>query len=219
MGIASRFKSFGGRHPRYHKGDVLFDSNEPKTTELKVLSNAVYEVEVVGGGGAAAIRGQYDDRGYGWGGGSGGAFVGVYRILDGVHSITVGKTPNNTKPQGGNTNTLNPDDTTKYSSKIEGYVEVGGGGAGTTSGVGTAGEAPKFTIEPMEKTLNTAGKAGVYGSGGKGSSIPPATCSGGDSVYEGHGKGQGCVVSEYASSRRWIDGTNGYVKITYRGME
>ena len=219
MGIASRFKSFGGRHPRYHKGDVLFESNEPQTTELNVLSNAVYEVEVVGGGGAAAIRGVYDDKGYGWGGGSGGAFVGVYRIVNGVRNITVGKTPNNKKGQGGNTNTINPDDTTKYSSKIEGYVEAGGGGSGTTSGVGSAGAAPTYTIEPMKKTLESAGNAGNYNYGGKGSSWPPAHCEGGASVYEGYGKGQGCVTSEYAGARYWKDGTNGYVKITYKGME
>ena len=219
MGIASRFKSFGGRHPRYHKGDVLFESNKPETTELNILSNAVYKVELVGGGGAAAILGRYDDKGYGWGGGSGGAFVGVYRLKNGIRSITVGKTPNNTKPQGGNTNTINPDDTTKYSSIIDGYVEIGGGGSGTTSGVGSGGATATLISEPMSIELNLAGNAGSYNYGGKGSSWPPATCAGGNSVYNGHGKGQGCVTSEYAGARYWINGTDGYVKITYEGME
>lgn len=192
---------------------VIFESSEPNTYMLNINESGLYEVTMVGGGGAAAIKSVYDDKGYGWSGGSGGAMSGTFIIPKGNYEVVVGSANNNTKAQGSNIATLNPDDTTTHDTYITGVARVGGGGSGTTSGAGVAGASATYEIEPMKTTLNTIGNAGVYGSGGKGSSIPPKTCAGGDSVYEGHGKGQGCVTSEYASSRKWIDGTNGYVKI------
>jgi hypothetical protein len=158
------------------------------------------------------MRGVYDDRGYGWSGGSGGAFVGEFELAAGTYSVTVGSANNNTKGQGGNTNTMNPDDTSTHDSYITGIVRVGGGGAGTTSGVGAAGAAATLEIEPLKTELNTKGNAGAYGSGGKGSGAN-WTHNGAASVYKGYGKGQGCSTSEYSSRRYWIAGTNGYVKI------
>ena len=201
----------------YKEGEVIYESAAAGTEILKLEATGIYKIECVGGSGAAAIRGVYDDKGYGWGGGSGGAFVGNTVMTKGKYDITVGKANANTKGQGGNSATLNPADTTKYPSIISGIVECGGGGAGTTSGVGAAGAAPIFYKDPISIELNSAGNPGKYNYGGKGSSWPPATCAGGDSVYEGYGKGQGCVTSEYAGSRRWIAGTGGFVRITYVG--
>lgn len=219
MGMKSRFKPFGGRHPRYTKGDVLFESSEPQITAYDILSNAIYEVEVVAGGGPAAMQGVYDDRGYLATGGSGSAFVGVFRIENGLRNITVGKTANNTTPQTSNTQTSNPTDTTKYGSIIEGVVETfGGGAAAVRTTPGAAGETPVLYKEAIETTLSSEGNPGTYGSGGVGSGAN-FTANGGASVYKGYGAGQGGSTSEYAARRYWINGTDGYVKITYMGME
>ena len=173
-----------------------------------------YEITCVGGGGAAAMRGVYDDKGYGWGGGSGGAVRGLFTLPAGTYSVTVGSANNNATAQTSNSQTSNPSDTTTHDSSIQGVVVCGGGGSGhyNTSYVGAAGSAPVFTIQPSTVTLNTAGNAGSYNSGGKGSAAA-ATCAGGASVYAGYGQGQGCKTSEYASKRSWINGTSGYVRI------
>ena len=193
--------------------NILLDTSTPGTYTV-TLAAGDYEVVCVGAGGPAAMRGVYDDKGYGWGGGSGGAFKGVFTLTAGSYTVVVGSANNNTTAQSGNTQTLNPSDTTTHDSSIDGVVICGGGGAGhyNTDYVGAAGAAPVLSLVPVSTVLNTAGNAGSYNSGGKGSAAA-ATCAGGDSVYAGYGRGQGCKTSEYASKRSWINGTNGYVKI------
>jgi hypothetical protein len=119
----------------------VFESESAGTFNVVLDKSGKYRISIVGGGGAAAMKGVYDDRGYGWSGGSGGAFVGEFELNAGTYSVTVGSANNNTKGQGGNTNTMNPSDTSTHDSYITGIVRVGGGGAGTTSGVGAAGAA------------------------------------------------------------------------------
>lgn len=191
---------------------TLFESETAGTYSVDIPEDSIARVTLVGGGGAAAIRGVYDDRGYGWSGGSAGAYRGIFALPKGTYNVTVASANNNTSGQGGNTATLNPSDTSTHDSYISGVIRVGGGGAGTTSGVGAAGAAATFEITPMETLLNSAGKAGAYGSGGKGSGAN-ATMQGGASVYKNYGAGQGCSTSEYAARRYWIDGTGGFVKI------
>lgn len=192
----------------------LFESATGGTYEVTIPEDTNVRVTMVGGGGAAAIRGVYDDKGYGWSGGSGGAFIGTFALPKGTYSVTVGSANNNTKGQGGNSATLNPTDLTTHDSYIDGVVRVGGGGSGhyNSSYVGAAGAAATFDIEPLSITMNKAGNAGTSGSGGKGSAAAK-TVSGGASVWGGYGKGQGCKTSEYASKRGWINGTGGYVRI------
>lgn len=214
MLLHARTNKLISRNEYYTNEELVFESNVAGTYSHNLKTSGVYEVAVVGGSGAAAMRGVYDDRGYGWSGGSGGAFVGTFVLNQGTYNIVVGKANTNTAGQGGNTNTMNPSDTTKYPSSISGVVTAGGGGSGTTSGVGAAGDAPTLTIQPLTTSLNTKGNAGAYGSGGKGSG-PNWTHNGAASVYEGHGKGQGCSTSEYAGRRYWIAGTPGYVRIKY----
>lgn len=204
------------RDRKFDKEQIIFESSSATTTSID-LDNGIYDIVCVGGGGAAAMRGVYDDRGYGWGGGSGGAFVGRVSLPAGTYTITVGSANNNTKPQGGNTNTLNPDDMTTHDSSISDVVICGGGGSGHYSPnyVGAAGAAPIIDDSIIiSTTLNSAGNAGNYNSGGKGSAAP-AVCAGGASVYNDYGRGQGCRTSEYAFNRSWINGSNGYVKIVY----
>lgn len=201
------------RDRAYEKGQTVFESAAGKEQQI-FFDAGVYDIYCIGGGGAAGMRGVYDDRGYGWGGGSGGGFIGRITISEGTRKVVVGSANNNAKPQGGNTNTLNPDDMTTHDSYIEGVLRCGGGGAGSTSGVGAAGAAPVFDIQPISSTLNRAGNAGSYNSGGKGSA-PAAYCAGGASIYENYGTGQGCYTSEYSARRSWVDGTAGYMKIVY----
>lgn len=191
---------------------TYFESAVGGDYSVTLNKDSLVRITCIGGGGAAAMKGVYDDRGYGWTGGSGGGFIGTFQLSKGTYGITVGSANNNTKGQGGNTNTMNPSDTSTHDSYITGIVRVGGGGAGTTSGVGAAGKAATLDIEPLSIELNTAGNAGAYGSGGKGSGAN-WTHNGAASVYKGYGKGQGCSTSEYASRRYWIAGTAGYIKI------
>lgn len=202
----------------YKADQVILEKSAAGTYTVNLAKAGLYEITVVGGGGAAAMRGVYDDKGYGWGGGSGGAFVGTFVLERGTYTAVVGKANNNTTAQSGNSQTSNPTDTGTYGSSLSGVVSVGGGGAGhyNTSYVGAAGAAATLTMTPVSTTLNTAGNAGSSGSGGKGSAAA-ATVNGGASVYNGYGAGQGCKTSEYASKRSWINGTAGYVKIVYKG--
>ena len=196
------------------KYEKLLDTATAGTYEITVSEESIAKVICVGAGGAAAMRGVYDDKGYGWSGGSGGAFEGTFQLPAGTYKVVVGSANNNTTAQSGNTQTLNPTDTSTHDSYIEGVVRCGGGGSGHYSSnyVGAAGAAPSFTIQPLTTTLSTAGKAGNSGSGGVGSDSA-VVVNGGASVYNGYGKGQGCGVSEYAAKRYWINGTGGYVKI------
>ena len=194
--------------------ETIFESSTGGTYSVNIPTQGRYEITCVGGGGAAAMRGVYDDKGYGWGGGSGGAFKGIFELNAGSYTVVVGSANNNTTAQSGNTQTLNPTDTTTHDSYVQGVVTCGGGGSGhyNTSYVGEAGAAPVFSIMPESTTINSAGNAGFYNSGGKGSAAA-AVCAGGASVYLDYGRGQGCRTSEYASKRSWINGTNGYVRI------
>lgn len=204
------------RDRKFDKEQVVFESSSATTTSID-LDNGIYDIICVGGGGAAAMRGVYDDRGYGWGGGSGSAFVGRVSLPAGTYTITVGSANNNTKVQSSDTQTSNPTDTTTHDSSISGVVICRGGGSGhyNPSYVGAAGASPIIDSSIIvSTTLNSAGKAGSYNSGGKGSAAA-AVCNGGASVYNSYGRGQGCRTSEYARKRSWINGTNGYVKIVY----
>lgn len=194
--------------------ETVFESSTGGSYTVNLEATGKYEITCVGGGGAAAMRGVYDDKGYGWGGGSGGVYKGIFNLAAGSYNVIVGAANNNTKAQSGNTQTLNPSDTTTHDSSISGVLTCGGGGAAhyNTSYVGAAGAAPVFYIMPESTTLNSAGRAGSYNSGGKGSAAA-ATCAGGASVYLDYGRGQGCKTSEYAAKRSWINGTNGYVRI------
>lgn len=203
------------RDRRFNKGETVFEKQIGGTYTVE-LDSGLYDVICVGGGGAAAMLGRYDDKGYGRGGGSGGAFIGRFSIPHGIYNVVVGTANNNATPQTSNTQKSNPTDTTTHDSYIEGIVRAGGGGSASIdpNWNGAAGAASVLSLTPVSTTLNTAGNEGVYNTGGKGSS-PAAVCAGGASVYNDFGRGQGCKTSEYANRRSWIDGTSGYVKIVY----
>ena len=192
------------------KTDFLTMLETTTTTTLNIPVDGNYRLILVGGGGAAAMRGQYDDRGYGWTGGSGGAFEGNIDIPAGTYNFVVGTANNNTIAQTANSQTSNPSDTSTHDTYIDGVVRVGGGGnARADSYVGAAGKAATFTIQPTYIVMNKQGNAGTSGNGGKGSGAN-WTGNGGASVYKDYGKGQGCSTSEYANRRYWINGTGGY---------
>ncbi len=198
----------------FGNSSILFENSTPGTYTVNIPFTGDYEITCVGGGGAAAMYGRYDDKGYGRGGGSGGAVRGVFTLPAGTYDITVGSANNNTIAQTSNTQYSQPVDTTTHDSSVNGVVVCGGGGSAhiDPNWNGAAGAAPVFTILPDSVTLNSAGNEGSYNYGGKGSAAA-ATCAGGASVYLDYGRGQGCKTSEYASKRSWINGTDGYVRI------
>jgi hypothetical protein len=200
----------------YANGEVLFETSIAGNYSINLYKDIKAKVYIVGGGGPAALRGVYDDRGYGWGGGSGGGFIGVFELKQGDYNIVVAKVNNNTTAQSSHSQTSNPTDKNRYGSKIDGVVEVGGGGAASTAGVGVGGDNATLHIIPISTELNSKGNSGSYNSGGKGSQAA-AYCAGGKSVYESYGTGQGCYTSEYSNARRWVNGSAGYVKIVIVG--
>lgn len=202
----------------YPIDEIVFESNIAGEYSVNIIGGGKYEITCVGGGGPAALRGVYDDRGYGWGGGSGSAFKGIFYLTSGTYNLVVASANNNTIRQTSNSQTSNPPDETTHDSYINGVLLCPGGGFGhyAPSHVGAGGTIPELTLEPISIELNTNGNDGKYNSGGKGSA-PSALCAGGISVFENHGTGQGCKTSEYAHGRSWIDGTNGYIKIVYIG--
>lgn len=201
---------------KYVNGDVIFETSIAGNYSINLYKDIKVKVYIVGGGGAAAMRGVYDDRGYGWGGGSGGGYIGVFELKQGDYNIVVGKANNTTTVQSGNSQTSDSTDRNTYGSKINGVVEVGGGAAATIDNVGVGGANATLHIVPISTEMNTKGNSGSYNSGGKGSS-GAATYNGGASVYGGYGKGQGGTTGEYASYRTWKNGTAGYVKIVVMG--
>lgn len=202
---------------RYEENDVIFETSIAGNYSINLYKDIQAKVYIVGAGGAAAMRGVYDDRGYGWGGGSGGGYIGVFNLKQGDYNIVVGKANNNTKVQSGNSQTSDTTDRNTYGSKISGVVEVGGGGAATiATGVGVGGDNATLHIVPVSTEMNTRGNPGTYGVGGKGSS-GPGYYYGGASVYQDYGKGQGGTTGEYAGYRTWRNGTDGYVKIVVMG--
>ena len=200
----------------YVNGEVLFETSIAGNYSINLYKDVKAKVYIVGGGGAAALRGVYDDRGYGWGGGSGGGFIGVFNLKQGDYNIIVAKANNNTTAQTSHSQTSNPTNKTTYSSQIKDVVEVGGGTSASTSGVGGGGDNATLHIIPTSIEMNSKGNSGSYNSGGKGSQAS-AYCAGGKSVYEGYGAGQGCYTSEYSGGRWWVNGTDGYVKIVIVG--
>ena len=200
------------RTRNYYKS--IFETEVGGTYTVSIPPAEKCRITLVGGGGAAAIRGVYDDKGYGWGGGSGGAMVAEFVVPPGDYEVVVGTANNNAQSQGGNSTTRNPLDATTHDSYITGIARVGGGGSGhyNPSYVGAAGAAPTYEIEPLTVMLASEGNVGKYNSGGKGSA-GAATCAGGASVYWGYGTGQGCKTSEYANKRSWINGSAGFCRI------
>lgn len=196
----------------YYK--TIFESSEAGKHKLSLQDDSIVLVTLVGGGGAAAMRGVYDDRGYGWSGASGSYYSGEFFLSAGVYDIEIASANNNTKGQGGDTNTINPSDTSTHDTKILNVITVKGGGSGyySPNTVGIDGGNAVFEIQPLKTFVDRTGKNGASGSGGKGSGSN-WTHDGGESIYMGYGKGQGCSTSEYAARRRWIAGTGGYAKI------
>ena len=200
----------------YAKGQTIYESETAGKRDI-YFDSGIYDVILVGGCGQAAMRGIYDDRGYGSGGGSGGAFVGRVKMPQGTYTVTVGKANNNPTPQAGNSQNLPPTDTTIYNTSIGNLIIAGGGGSASAyNSVGAAGATPIIdaSVTVVKTTLSKAGNAGHYNSGGKGSDAP-AYCAGGASVYNNYGTGQGCRTSEYANNRSWVAGSGGYIKIVY----
>ena len=184
----------------HKRGEVLFESNTPGSYEYTILKGGVFEVYCIGSGGKAVATPVYDDIGYLATGGSGGGFIGKFRLGAGKRSITIGAL----EGLGG--------------SSVSGIVSVGGGGNGVARLTpGAAGAAPTLSMTPLSTTLNTAGNQGKSGTGGKGGSIAPVKLSGGASVYQEYGQGGDGQASEYWQQCYTNPPKAGYVKIVYLG--
>ena len=209
MGLVCRFQPFGGRHPRYHAGDVLFESNQPQTKDIEVLSNAIYEVAVIGagGGGGGGTYGSHHKH-PGGGGGSGAGFVAVMRLQPGTYQLTVGAGG----AGGKQTNSSAPAGSSGTASLLvfgdDALVSAGGGegGAGAQNGRYTNGGTLTLgdNLEIKETKVSADGNDVEH--------VDIAT--GGAAVYETYGAGGNGVYKEAGTK-----GGDGYIKISYVGME
>jgi hypothetical protein len=185
---------------RYEKGQVLFESTNPQTTNFTISETIDANVFVVAGGGGAA----------GWnpksvGGGSGSGYIGRIIIPAGTYSIAVGA--------GAGGRNIDSDGSTLTAgtggqSKI-GDLVITYGGAGGCVGRdhfqgGEGGGMPTVNASIVTTNLRVAGNAG--------SRIYSGSAPGGNSVYGGYGTG-GSAVSGSGKS-----GTSGYVKIVFLGV-
>lgn len=182
-------------------GTVLFDNATPGTYSI-TLPAGTYEVYVIAGGGGASATKSGRSR-YGSGGGSGSGFIGYIKITKQTLNIIVGKGGQGSFVQWSNTKGENGDNSSignlvvAYGGQSN-YSESGAGGAG--------GAAPTITTTVVSQTLNRAGNTGQYR--GNTEQAP-----GGASLYNGYGGGGMAGADQYYAN----PGTNGYVKIIYRG--
>lgn len=177
---------------------VVFKSNVP---QLKTVSFAdgYYTVKVIGAGGGAG-GGSYGDghKHAGNGGGSGAGFVGVIR-LSGNKNIKVGsKGMGGTNGRKGGNSGYDGED-----SYIGNVIKAGGGKKGAGARSGSAGAGGTLTLNATIKSY-TVSSNGNAGSGERG----------GAALVDSYGKGGNGVYKETGSA-----GNNGYIEITYYGVE
>ena len=159
--LCKKFILISGSSP-YTPGQVLINSDSGTVpSSIEILSNGIYELRLVGGGGNAYALGS----GLGWTGGSSGAFVGQIKLTKGIYTVRKGALG------GGN-------------SVFGDATSQGGGNAGATA-VGAAGAKPTipYTIETssIHRAGNTGAKANlmvgasggapVYGNYGRGAPV------------------------------------------------
>lgn len=191
-------------------GTVLFDNATPGTYSL-TLPAGTYEVYVIAGGGGASAR-RYVRNRNGSGGGSGSGFIGYIRITSKISAeIAVGAGGTGAFTQG-YAAVKGADGGNSY---IGGLVTCYGGKAresnysgqyNDAAGGGAGGAAPTINTTIVSQTLNRAGNVGQ-------SRTNTEQAPGGASIYNNYGGGGMAGADQYYAN----PGTNGYVKIIYRG--
>ena len=193
----------------YNENQVLFESSTAGTYELDILIDGIYEVYVIGGGTGSGSRnfGMSPARICTLTGSSGAGFIGEIQISKGKYNIIVGNKSNGVGYDGRSSMTINNAGNSSIGDLIISYGGTGGW-ATNYSDYSTCkgGSVPTINTTIISQTLNTKGNNGVHydGSGG---------ASGGASVYGGYGKGGDANYDDFANA-----GTNGYVKIVYKGL-
>lgn len=187
----------------YKPETVLFESATPGTYNIEILGKGKYEVHCIaaGGGGVSymIVMGGGANRGPRYtrsAGGSGSGFIGTVVLDKGFYPLTVGA--------GGNRTESNGQAGTGGNSSIANSIITFGGTGGNKGHNGTGGQAPQIAVKMISVALNSPGNGGTGGCTGSKDSI---AAYGGTSIYNGYGAGGG------SSS----NGTNGYIKIIYKG--
>lgn len=191
----------GGINDPYKKETVLFESATPGTYNIEILGKGKYEVYCIaaGGGGLSYILHAGSNRKpkiTQTAGGSGSGFIGTVVLDKGFYLLTVGA--------GGNRIESNGTAGTGGNSSIANSVVAFGGTGGKMLGNGNGGQNSQVTVKVISTRLNSPGNGGTGGCSGASSST---AAYGGASVYNGYGAGGG----------HRSNGTNGYIKIIYKG--
>lgn len=218
------------REREYYSGQVIFEKNTKGGRILDVLYDGIYQITCVGCGGKAAVTSIYDDRGYIATGGSGAAFIGEVELTKKRYYIRIREDYSLV------TDNIIPNTGLPYQYVI---ASPGGGNATALLTPGVGGDTPLQGSVFSNITLNSAGNSGTYGTGGKGSSIPPLFLDRTLSVYDptstqnetftslsegyvytvnvhcGAGSGGGGQCSEYGRASFIVPPIPGYVKIVY----
>lgn len=192
-------------------GTVLFEQSTPGDSYYVTMPPGLYEVYCIAGGGGGSAR-RYIRYRDGSGGGSGSGFIGYIRITSKISArVTVGAAGNGAFTQqyyavkggnGGNSSIesliITYGGQARESNYNGQYNDIAGGGAG--------GAAPTINVTIISQTLNRAGNVGQ-------SRTNTEQAPGGASLYNGYGGGGTAGADQYYAN----PGTNGYVKIIYRG--
>ena len=211
----------GGIKDPYKKETVLFESSTPGTYNVEILGKGKYEVYCIGGGAGGNCTGGRTTgshggnwTSYGAGGGGGAGFIGEVVLNKSILSIKVGKAGDGFR--GGLGVTAKAPD--GEASQIGSFIIAGGGIGGImrissrgrieqqTAGVG--GTISVSGISVIFSTLNSNGNNGETSGG-----TPP----GGASLYGGYGAGGSGFARGSSEPVTGLPGTNGYVKIVYKG--
>ena len=165
--LCKKFILAGGSSP-YTPGQVLINSDSGTVpSSIEILSNGVYELRLIGGGGR--YYRVFSDSGAGWTGGSSGGFVGNIRLTKGIYAVAKGAF--------GSGNSVFGD-----------AISRGGGAAGLQV-VGAAGAKPTIPYTIVSYTVHRAGNTGAF-TGQYGG-------SGGAPVYGNYGRGAGISIGAY----------------------
>lgn len=208
MAIPTRFDPLG-LTIEYRPNVKVFEKVGGQVIDTLVLHKGKYKVEMVGAGGGQGGFATNSGIGFGSGGGGSGAAIVFNMKISQTTSFdtyvgNVGSTNRGYLGTGGN----GGDSWLRFAGQEGNYIACRGAGTGSGgwSGHGNGGtiqEGSNFlTNVNAQTTLRTNGNRGTDGGvvGGWG--------TGGNSVYQGYGKGAGGANG---------DGSSGFIRITYLG--
>ena len=226
----------------YAINQVIFESAEPGTYSLNLLTPGTYNVICVGGGASGCACLSFSSRLSSGtlsptsmmtgtaracaGGGSGGYSNSTLTLNSGTVSVVVGaggsssgttwKTSNTTGGSG--TRNGNPGTASSFGNS----VSANGGNGGTAYAKATTGSSVSVNHSCSggsggTGTTTNGNSGGASGNHSASRNTGSSSCSGGASVYGGYGTGGGASANNKNSTVSSSNGSSGYVRVVFIG--